>query len=482
MDYVSFSYYIFVAAVAAAYYIIPLKYRWTALLAGSLGFYWYITRNSRISFFVLLVMAFLCWLLSGRMKQGGKNKKLLLIISVLSLAVPLLVLKEAGFFADVIVHRKLPTWWLVPVGFSFYILQLIAYSVDVYKGKVEPESNFWKFLLFVSFFPQIIQGPIPRFKQLAGQLTTGHAFDEKKFVKGFMLILWGFFLKFCIADKAAVIVDTVFNEYPTYTGAYVLLGGVLYSFQLYADFLSCTTLAQGVSGLFGIELIDNFGHPYFAVSIKDFWRRWHISLSSWLRDYVYIPLGGNRKGRARKYLNLLLTFAVSGIWHGAGFKFLFWGLLHGFYQVIGELLSPVRKRLRGDSSPDGKQDAFRIVDTCITFFLVMIAWIIFRAERLKTGLSMILSIFTVHNYWIFTNDSVYSLGLGWKECKILTISLLILLAVSFMQEKGVKIRDRILDYNPVIRWTIYISAILFVMIFGTYGWGFDSQAFIYGGF
>jgi D-alanyl-lipoteichoic acid acyltransferase DltB (MBOAT superfamily) len=361
-------------------------------------------------------------------------------------------------------------------------MQLIAYIVDIYNGKVASEKNFFKFLLFVSFFPQVIQGPIPRYSQLSPQLTEGNRFDENGFVKGFMLIIWGFFLKLCIADKAAVIVNTVFDNSNRYVGWYVFIAGVLYSIQLYTDFLSCTTLAQGVAALFGIQIVDNFMHPYFATSIKDFWRRWHMSLSSWLRDYVYIPLGGNRKGVARKYINIMITFAVSGIWHGAGLKYLFWGLLHGLYQVIGDLTNPTRIKASKVLKIDKNSKEYQFLSQLITFFLVMIAWIIFRADSLRVGLRMIKSMVTDWNPWILTDNSLFALGLSWKEVAVLILSLMILITVSIMQERDIIIRDCIIKRPIVTRWIVYICAIIFITVFGTYGYGFDAQSFIYGGF
>ena len=297
-----------------------------------------------------------------------------------------------------------------------------------------------------------------------------------------MLILWGFFLKLCIADKAAIVVNMVFDNYPLYSGIYVLVAGILYSFQLYTDFLACTTLAQGVAGLVGIQLMDNFRRPYLATSVKDFWRRWHISLSSWLRDYIYIPLGGNRKGTLRKYVNLLIVCAVSGIWHGAGYKFVFWGLLHGAYQVAGGLLAPVNRFLSRKLALDAHPHCKRACQRIFTFALVMFAWIIFRADSLSAGLSMIASVFTVHNPWVLTNDALFTLGLVWKEWAVLILCLAGLLAVGFVQEKGISIREKILQASLPVRWAIYIGAILFVLVFGTYGYGYDAQAFIYGGF
>ncbi|MBP3784353.1 MAG: MBOAT family protein [Butyrivibrio sp.] len=358
--------------------------------------------------------------------------------------------------------------WIVPVGLSFYTLQMVAYLVDIYKGKVTAQRNIFKFALFASFFPQIIQGPIPRYEALSGQLYEGNEFDFDEFVGGLQLILWGFFLKFMIADKAGVVVNTVFDDYASYAGGYVLFAGVLYSLQLYADFLACTTLAQGVSQMFGIRLSDNFERPYFATSIKDFWRRWHISLSSWLRDYVYIPLGGSRKGAFRKYLNVVITFAVSGLWHGDSVKFVFWGLLHAFYQIAERPLDKVKVPV--------------ILRRLGTFVLAMIGWIIFRADSLDSSFAMLKSMVTVWNPQIWTDGSLLELGLGGAEMVVLGVSLLALLVVSCMQERGVKVRDLVSSMNVAFRWVIYLLAIWAIWIFGTYGFGFNASDFIYGGF
>ncbi len=482
MAFISFWFYIFLAVTVGLYYIIPVKFRWLVLLLASLGFYWIICDNSIIAFSILIGMSLLSWLLCLLMDKKNGGRKPILVILLLFIALPLLAFKEFGYIFNTFFHKSTPLWWIAPIGFSFYTMQLIAYVSDVYQKKTEPEKNYLKFLLFVSYFPQIIQGPIPRHKQLGAQLIVGHNFDENKFVKGFMMILWGFFLKLCIADKAGIAVDTIFDNFPTYQGFYVLVGGILYSFQLYADFLACTSFAKGFSELVGIDIIDNFARPYFAISVKDFWRRWHISLSSWLKDYIYIPLGGNRKGAFRKYLNILITFAVSGIWHGGGFKFLFWGLMHGLYQIFGELLNPVKKGLKKALHIKDDSQVLRLIQSVWTFFLVMLAWIIFRADNLKTGLSMIKSMFTVPNVWIFTDDSLFSLGLVWKEVIVLLVCLGVLLAVGIIKEKGIAIRDNILKLNIAVRWGIYLALIVFIVIFGTYGFGFDAQAFIYGRF
>lgn len=389
--------------------------------------------------------------------------------------------KNGNFiFVDLLHQSSIPG--IVPLGISFYSLQIIGYLVDIYNKKINPQKNFLKYALFISYFPQIIQGPIPRYEQLQTQLIEGHKFKEDVFIRGFCYIIWGFFLKLVIADKAAVIVNAVFNNYPAYSGVYIWVASFLYSIQLYTDFLACTMLAQGVSRLFGIELVDNFKRPYFATSIKEFWKRWHISLSDWLRDYIYIPLGGNQRGRLHKYLNLIITFLISGIWHGVGIKFLVWGAIHAVYQIAGELLSKPKEKIYQlfQVSIDSKWK--RRIKQVGMFMLVNWAWIIFRADTLGLGLRLIKHMFCEFNPWVLFNDRLFTLGLGWKEVLVLIFAIILLWQVEKRQEDGIIISEKIMCQCLPLRWLIYILGIVSIIIFGTYGFGFDAQDFIYGGF
>lgn len=477
MLYITLGFYIFVFLLAVAYYALPLRHRWLALLAGSVGFYLWAAPKAAGVFFLTILVSYLCALAIARAARRGKAAARAAGIASLALiAAPLLALR-----GGITAYWTSAASWVVPLGISFYTLQMIAYMADVYMGRILPEKNPLKYALFVSFFPQIVQGPIPRYGRLAGQLLRGNRFEERNIVRGAQLILWGFFLKLMIADKAGVFVDAVFENADLYKGMYVLIAGVLYSVQLYADFLACVTISQGVAGLFGVELENNFAHPYGSTSIREFWRRWHISLSSWLRDYVYIPLGGNRRGRVRKYANVLITFAVSGFWHGAGYKFLFWGLLHGVYQIAGELTASIRERLYGLLRMPRGDFTRRAIQTVWTFFFVMLGWIIFRADTLRKGIEMIVSAFTVHNPWILFDDSLYRLGLDWKEWNVLLLSIATLCGVSVWQSHGC-IRDWINRQHLILRWGIYVAAICAIWVFGTYGYGFNAQDFIYGGF
>ena len=534
MDYVSIEFYLFLAAVVVLYYIFPLRFRWLVLLAGSLGYYCLATSSGRecLIFFGIIVVSWALGLLQERLAvpsalsycnivseiprpQSGWDsaprrgiskfrnncprivrrrrvrnvsegvRRCVLTLSIALVLLPLLLTRFPGSLYSVesllgVGH----TGVVVSIGLSFFTMQIIAYLVDIYRGRIAAQRNPLKYALFVSFFPQILQGPIPRYEQLEPQLIAGHRFDERNFANGFLRILWGFFLKLVIADKAGVVVNVIFAEPEIYSGAYILVGGILYTIQLYADFLACFTLAQGAAELFGIRLADNFRRPFLSVSIREFWTRWHISLSSWLRDYVYIPLGGNRKGKLRRYINLIFTFAVSGLWHGSGLKYLFWGLMNAVYEIVGEMTQTLRDRLmaRIGIAPGSRKRLW--IRRAATYTLIVISWIVFRADTLGSAFAMLRSMVTVYNPWILWDDSLLELGLVWKEWLVLAGAVLLLLAVSLRQERDgqTSIRSRILAQPFWIRCLLYTAAFAGIVIFGTYGYGFNASDFIYGGF
>ena len=473
MVFLSIEFYLFVLLLICGYYVMPVKHRWWILLAGSICFYVWLCRNAWWIFLVTILLSFGMSQVLYRQREN-RNNRFSCVLPLLCAGVTALPwLFTKGQFSGL--------GFVAPLGISFYTLQMISYLMDIYRGEIEEPLGFFQYVLYVSFFPQIVQGPIPRYGQLGTQLYEGHLFDERTFTKGIHLILWGFFLKMMIADKAAVIVDKIFGTSAAYEGAYILVAGILYSIQLYADFLACVSMAQGTAGLFGIQLADNFLHPYMAVSVQDFWRRWHISLSTWLRDYIYIPLGGNRKGKLRKYGNIIITFLVSGIWHGTGFRYLFWGMMHAVYQIAGGLTRPLREKIYDVLQMKEGDLTRRILQRAGTFFWVMLAWIIFRADSLREGIHMIISMFSTWNPWVLFDDSLLNLGLNGKEWIVLILSVLLWIKVSMTQER-ICIRDWILEQHVLLRWTIYIGVILVIFVYGTYGYGFNAQDFIYGGF
>ena len=472
MDFLSLTFAVFFLISLICYYVVPKKGRWGVLLLFSLIFYiWAVPAAvGYLLFSAVTTFAYGKW---------GKRKKNCLFLTI---AANLLVLLTVKFYPFGEARLGLPALPLiVPMGISFYTLQVIAYCVDVYREKVKPQENFLKYLLFVSFFPQILQGPIPRYEALGKQLYEGHDFDYQGVTRGFQLILWGMFLKMVIADRAAIFVNAVFAEYHLYEGCVLAVAAVLYSIQLYTDFLGCVCIAMGAAEAYGIRLETNFERPYRAVSVKDFWRRWHISLSSWLRDYVYIPLGGNRKGTLRKYGNLLLTFLVSGIWHGVGLQYLFWGFLQGFYQIMGELLEPVRKQIRKVLKIREKDSTYLLWRRLCTFAMITLSWVIFRAADLRSGLSMIKRIFTEITPWIFFDGTLYQFGIEEKSFRALILSIILLAVAEAMQEKR-SLREWIAGQHLIVRWGIYLGGIALVAVLGVYGPGYSATQFLYGQF
>lgn len=476
MDFLSLTFAVFFLITAALYYTAPKKLRWGVLLAASLIFY--VWSDPRLIVYLLFstVTTYAYGIWAEQKKAHGKG----LLAAVVG--ANLLVLLTLKFYPLAQARFRFPAWKiLMPMGISFYTLQVIAYCVDVWRGKTGAQKNFLKYLLFVSFFPQILQGPIPRYDQLKDQLYEGHAFDYRTVKFGFQLILWGLFLKMVIADRSAIFVNGVFSEYHLYGGTMLLVAALLYSVQLYTDFLGCVCIAMGAAEVFGIKLQTNFARPYLAVSIKDFWRRWHISLSSWLRDYVYIPLGGNRKGTLRKYGNLMFTFLVSGIWHGAGLQYIFWGLLHGGYQVAGELLLPLRKTVRKVLKIREDSSAYRVWQRICTFGLVTAAWVIFRADSLRSGLSILKRIVTDGTPWVLFDGTIFSCGIGAAQFAALLLCIVLLMIAEHWQERG-SLREMLERQHVIVRWGIYLGGIALVLVLGVYGPGYDAAQFIYGQF
>ncbi|MCR5023691.1 MAG: hypothetical protein K6A90_05090, partial [Lachnospiraceae bacterium] len=386
--YISISYFLLLSVALILYYLFPIRYRWVVLLAGSIFFYIHEDIDGILFLCLMIVLSYGGSLIIEKMRSDCISKtkrKAGFILVIIMVLMPLIINRTLTVLIPISERRPSFISLLTSLGVSFYTLQMVAYLSDIYLDRTDACRNFFKYFLFISFFPQILQGPIPRYG-LMDSLFDGHRFNPDNIVKGFQLIIWGVFLKLVIADRAGIFVDMIFNDPDRYQGCYVLMAGILYSVQLYADFSSCVCIARGSAEMFGIYLTDNFSRPYFADSIKDFWRRWHITLSRFLRDYVYIPLGGNRKGSFRKYLNIMITFLVSGVWHGGGLNYFFWGFLHGFYQIAGELLEPVNGFICRLLKFSGHTRLIRLFSIMATCFLSMTAWIIFRAESLKKGL------------------------------------------------------------------------------------------------
>lgn len=483
----SYSFLIFFPIVVLVNFLIPKKAQYLWLLVAS--YYFYMNWDARYVLLLLFstTVTYLCGLVIERTTFPKTKKMALAVGFVLNIGV-LFFFKYFDFAIETVNLLLSGTGLsvpnpdfniLLPVGISFYIFQALSYIMDVYRKEITAEKNFLKYALFVSFFPQLVAGPIERSKNLIRQVNETHRFDYEKMRDGLLIMSWGYFLKLVIADRVAIIVDTVYGSYTEYGGVYLIVASVLFAVQIYCDFAGYSTIAIGAAKILGFQLMENFNCPYFSRSIAEFWRRWHISLSSWFRDYLYIPLGGNRKGTVRKYVNIMIVFLVSGLWHGAAGTYVVWGFIHGLYQVIGALTRPVRDKLNVLFDMKPESIGHRLMSGLVTFALVDFAWIFFRAESLDAAVEIIKSMVHIGNISILWNGALYELGVSARGFQIMLLSIAVLLVADFMKYKGIQVRKLILEQELWCRWICYIVIVMFIMIFGIWGGSYDAASFIY---
>ncbi len=465
------------------YFVFPKKVRNYWLLLCS--YFYYMCWNPK--YILLLIASTLVTYLSGilmeHVKNSGKTDEIILRQKNWIVAVSF-ILNIGMLFYFKYINFAIDTWEriftklgitmnvpavdvVLPVGISFYIFQALSYTMDVYRDEIYAEKNPFRYALFVSFFPQLVAGPIERSKNLLKQLATPGKFNYDNVRSGLLTMLWGYFLKLVIADRCAILVDTVYNNVSGYFGYQLVLASVLFALQIYCDFMSYSTIAIGAARVLGYNLMENFHLPYFATSIKDFWRRWHISLSTWLRDYLYIPLGGNRKGQLRKYFNIMVTFFVSGLWHGAAFTYIFWGVLHGFYQIIEDLLKPHTDKLLEVLSINPKNKVLYVCKIIVTFIFVDIAWVFFRANSVSDALIVFKNSFYLANLVNIKVD-LWALGLDIRNMAMLMLGTLILFISSVMRARGDQKNKTLLvewisSKNFIIRYALYWSCMIMII-------------------
>lgn len=486
MSLISILYPAFLFAAVLLYYALPQKIRTGWVLAVSLTFY---AMQGGLSVVVLPAMILAGWL-GGLWLNGEGKRKARLVLCVIAVLTPLLLVKYADFFVQSgarVLSRfgaeiRTPKISLTaPLGISFFTFQTVGYLIDVYR-KRGAEKNLIRYAAFVSFFPVLTAGPIERKDTLLPQMQEEHRFDPQGVKKGLLTMLFGYFLKLVISDRLGVTVNRIFGAWETAYSPALIIGAVFFALQLYCDFAGCSLLALGAAETMGFRLIRNFETPYFSLSVAEFWRRWHISLSTWFRDYLYIPLDGNRKGRGRKYLNLMIVFLVSGLWHGAGLSFIVWGGLNGAYQVIGDLLKPLRKRVAGrlGINPDAKVN--RLIRGLFTFALIDISWVFFRAPSFHSAVGYLLGMLTRWDLSCCFSGMRSQLGMSKRVCLVLAVSLVILLITSIFRYRKTDLREKILGMPIAIRWALIMAGIFFVLIFGMWGTSYDAASFIYAGF
>lgn len=493
---------IFMTVVFLLYWAVPHKFRWQVLLAANVYFY----LSYDIKYLLILVLStFVSYFVGIGLdrQQSQKKRKLLLAVGIGTPLLLLFVFKYLNF-ACYTVSKVLQLFavpmqgstlkLLMPVGISFYTFQMVGYLVDIYRGKITAERHLGKYAVFVSFFPNISSGPIERAGHFLPQLEQEKKFDYEAAVYGSRLLLWGLIKKIVFADQISKYVDVVFNNVPEHTGICFAIATFIYTFQIYFDFSGYSDMAIGLAKMLGFELPVNFKSPYWATSIKEFWGRWHISLSTWFRDYVYISLGGNRVSKFRRSLNLILTFLVSGLWHGASWTFVLWGGIHGTVQVIEKTVGEAWNKGRGTKTLVGKEKdketvrmetepkqtlQTQIVYCCkttlrtlLTFCIVSYAWMFFRANSIADALYI-----AGHMFADFSvSSALMQLGMGYGSVvKVLAVIVCVMIFDYFNQKADVI--AWLSKLPAIIRWIGYVGAAIIVLALCMHGG--VSQQFIY---
>lgn len=482
MIYNSFHFLIIFPLLFLLYYLIPAKsVRWRNGYLLLVSYLLYANWKPAYALILLGVTAVTYW--GGQFLQFGvdcveikvdekqRRKKLVWSFTLLGL-LPLLIFKYYNFINDNIsaglegigLQFELSGLnWAIPMGISFFTFQAVGYMLDVYQGRIKAEKDFLTYALFISFFPSIVAGPINKASLVIPQLKNLRPyFDYGKAVGGLKMLLWGMFMKVVVADRVALYVDTVFPYYMNYTGVTCFVASILYTIQIYADFAGYSLMAIGVGKVLGFELTENFRRPYFAVSVTDFWRRWHISLSTWLKDYVYIPLGGSRCSKLRNYWNIFVTFLVSGIWHGANWTFIIWGIWHGVFQIVEKAIG----QQKCEYGWFGKS-----IKIAITFLLVNFAWIFFRMPTLSDAVGMIGRIFDLS-----LPKTLYVSGFTDLAFVLFGVILLLLKDVT---DEFFPSRFKVMDNRyTVVRWCSYLLIMVAILLTGVFG----ADQFIYANF
>lgn len=483
----SLQFLIFFPIVTLVYFLIPHKIRYLWLLGAS--YYFYMCWNPQYALLMLLSTALTY--VGGSIISHTEKASVKKAAVGINFAVNLLILFFFKYFfftveninhllaflniAPITPHFDV----ILPVGISFYTFQALSYTMDVYRGDIKHEANFLRYALFVSFFPQLVAGPIERSKNLLHQLKEKHTFNYEKMTSGLLLMLWGFFQKLVIADRAAILVDTVYNSPDSFFGFHFAVATVLFAVQIYCDFSSYTTIARGAARVMGIELMENFNVPYFAVSASDFWSRWHLSLTNWFRDYLYIPLGGNRKGKIRKYFNIFIVFLASGLWHGANWTYVLWGLFHGIWRIAGDITKSLRLTVCRILHINRQKPYYPVLQAILTFSLVCFSWILFRAKNAGEAMCIFRKIFCDFHPELIFGGGFIQMGLSAPELAVLGVAITVLFLADTLKYKKVGANALILDSNIIFRFSVVLVLLFATLVFGIYGAGYDSAQFIY---
>lgn len=474
--FVSMIFPIFLGIVVALFFLFPVKWRPVVLLLASYAFCIWIGMQT---LFILVLVSFCTWIAGKAIEKALEKEKkfkgkVFLAITVCFYVFMLCFYKYLPYCLHLPgMARQMSENVLfslaMPVGLSFYLFQAIGYLVDIYNEKSRAESKFLNLSLYLAFFPKLVSGPIEREREFLSQikeLSRVTLRNRGRMSTVFTYMLWGYFMKLVVADRLAVIVNRIFGNPEAFDSLWLLLGVLFYTLQIYCDFAGYSYIAIGCAGIFGIKLVHNFNAPYLAENISDFWHRWHISLSTWLRDYLYIPLGGNRKGIVRKCINTVIVFLVCGMWHGAGFNFIVWGLLHGIYSVMEVLARRQDRKVKGSRM--------------ITFMAVAFAWIFFRADSFHAAVLYIVEMFTSGIHPGNWRQSIDTLQLNVVEIILIILGIAVIWAVDVLcDRRKLHLPMLIQQKQNAVRYFIFYLLLITIFIFGMYGAGYHGSEFIY---
>jgi D-alanyl-lipoteichoic acid acyltransferase DltB (MBOAT superfamily) len=470
---------LFFVVTTSLYFLLPWRQRWKMLLAASCLFYMAFVPAYIVVLFTTILIDY--WMGIRIAESNGVRRRLYLLISVVATCLVLFVFKYYNFFALSVRQLQallggaasFPLAHLIlPIGLSFHTFQSLSYVIEVYRGRQQPERHFGIYALYVMFYPQLVAGPIERPQNLLHQFYQDHRFNLDDFSRGMLLIAWGFFQKMVIADRCAHYVNEAYGHWQSYSGVTLIVAALLFSIQIYADFAGYSTIAIGCARVMGIQLMQNFNHPYFASSVSEFWQRWHISLSTWFRDYIYFPLGGSRVSPPRHYFNLMVVFLISGLWHGANWTFLVWGLYHAVLLILETSLRPVTSRLV-------KSGWFVALHRIATLSLICLGWVFFRAAHVSDAFSILGKMATARilsiSDWMeaaltFTGTNT-SVAVG-------TVTILLIaafLAVEWFQESGRSVNLHLVTLSPKYAALVTVALFQIILMFGV----LRASAFIY---
>jgi Predicted membrane protein involved in D-alanine export len=518
--------FIFLPAVMLLFQLVPQRHRWKILLFASYLFF--ISISGKLLAYLLISTISMYWI--GRWfsvcqkqykdKENTTEDKSALKASythkrrrILWLGIGiqfcmLLVLKYSNFFGGNINQILgllgspvyLPIFkFALPIGISFYTLQAVSYLIDVYYQKIEADQNLGRLALYMSFFPALMEGPICRYSQTAAALFEGKPLNYKNVTYGMQRIIWGLFKKLILADRLNMLVETVFDKPGQHGGIVVIVAAILYTFQLYMDFSGCIDITIGTGEIFGVTIPENFRQPFFSRTASEFWRRWHITLGAWLKDYIFYPisltkfvkkLGKTSRAKFGKHMGQIIPSSVAlfgvwicnGLWHGTGWNYIFFGMYYFTLILLGNIFEPMVVKITEFLKINRDSIPYHVFQNLKTLPIIFTGELFFRANGLKKGLLMFQSIFTEFNWDVITNGTLLRLGLSTKDYAAVLFGFIIVVIVGVLHEQGISIRDKIAGWNIFARWGLLYAAILLVIIFGAYGDGYIPAKLIYAGF